>query len=294
MTSAKTNKPAFLRSGSAALLARVSRRGRPKALAAAAALLVALPAMAIDGTTLIDQNKAYAGCVTPGDAPGFPITISRPGSYRLTSNLTVPDADTTAIEVAADHVTIDLNGFAILGPVDCIATLPACAGTGSGSGVVTVPLGQQASRRANISIRNGTIQGMGAHGVQLFGDAIVIDNVSARGNGLSGIDLAPGARAGASIVRHSMAHYNALNGISVRTGAITGSSTLRNGNHGMVLSFGFASFNLSVANHGTGFVFGTGGYQGNTSIGQSPHISGNGVNQGQNVCENVACPGAQF
>ena len=72
-----------------------------------------------DGVTQIDQNKALAGSVTPGDAPGFPITITRPGSYRLTSNLTVPDADTTAIEIAADHVTLDLNGFAILGPTDC-------------------------------------------------------------------------------------------------------------------------------------------------------------------------------
>ena len=54
-------------------------------------------ALAIDGVILIDQNKALAGNVTPGDAPGFPVTITLPGSYRLSSNLIVPNADTTAI-----------------------------------------------------------------------------------------------------------------------------------------------------------------------------------------------------
>ncbi len=44
---------------------------------------------------------------------GFPYVISEPGSYILTGNLSVPDGDTTAIEVRADDVTLDLNGFTI-------------------------------------------------------------------------------------------------------------------------------------------------------------------------------------
>src|SRR6185436_8638324 len=44
-------------------------------------------AFAVDGTILIDQNRALAGNVTPGDAPGFPVTISQPGSYKLSGNL---------------------------------------------------------------------------------------------------------------------------------------------------------------------------------------------------------------
>ena len=47
----------------------------------------AFDALAVDGVTLIDQNKALAGSVTPGDTPGFPVTISQPGSYRLSGNL---------------------------------------------------------------------------------------------------------------------------------------------------------------------------------------------------------------
>src|SRR2546428_10232429 len=76
---------------------------------------------AVDGVVLIDQNRALAGGVTPGDAPGFPVTLSVAGSYRLSGNLTVPDANTSAIQVTADNVTIDLNGFTILGPVVCSA-----------------------------------------------------------------------------------------------------------------------------------------------------------------------------
>ena len=40
-----------------------------------------------NGVTEINQAQAQAGDTTPGDGQGFPITISKPGSYRLTSNL---------------------------------------------------------------------------------------------------------------------------------------------------------------------------------------------------------------
>ncbi len=46
-------------------------------------ILAVSPAGAVDGVVLIDQNRALAGNVTPGDTPGFPVTISLSGSYRL-------------------------------------------------------------------------------------------------------------------------------------------------------------------------------------------------------------------
>ena len=49
---------------------------------------------AVDGVVLLDQNRAWAGSATPGDTPGFPITLSQPGSYRLSGNLTVPAGQT--------------------------------------------------------------------------------------------------------------------------------------------------------------------------------------------------------
>src|SRR5262245_58659019 len=107
------------------------------ALAAVDAAL-ALPglALAVDGQVLITQARALAGGVTAGDTPGFPVTISEPGSYKPGSNLIVPDGNTDGIVITTSHVTIDLNGFAILGPVDCSGGF-LCAGEGSGRGIAT-------------------------------------------------------------------------------------------------------------------------------------------------------------
>ena len=80
------------------------------------ALFASARAYAVDGVVLIDQNKALAGNVTPGDTAGFPVTISQPGSYRLSSNLTVPNATTSAIQITSHGVSLDLNGFSIIGP----------------------------------------------------------------------------------------------------------------------------------------------------------------------------------
>lgn len=72
-------------------------------------------AFAVDGVVLIDQARALAGNVTPGDAPGFPVTLTQPGSYRLSGNLTVP-SQTDGIVIQSNEITIDLNGFRISAP----------------------------------------------------------------------------------------------------------------------------------------------------------------------------------
>jgi hypothetical protein len=63
-----------------------------KTLAAIVALvaLAASPATALDGEVLISQGAALAGGITPNDDPGFPVTISRSGKYKLRGNLNVP------------------------------------------------------------------------------------------------------------------------------------------------------------------------------------------------------------
>jgi hypothetical protein len=82
------------------------------AFAACTLLLSAGAASASDGEILINQAKVNAGGIAPGDTAGFPATLSRPGRYKLTSNLK-PPSRTTAIEVTANNVNIDLNGFTI-------------------------------------------------------------------------------------------------------------------------------------------------------------------------------------
>jgi hypothetical protein len=111
---------------------------------ALAAMLLALTsrAGAVDGVVLVDQARALAGNVTPGDAPGFPVTLSRAGSYRLSSNLTVP-AGVNGIEITEDNVTLDLNGFTI-------------TGSGASARGIVAPAAQ-----AGIAIRNGVVDGFG-------------------------------------------------------------------------------------------------------------------------------------
>jgi hypothetical protein len=202
------------------------RYRRLLALALAAIGLVSAPAAhAVDGVILIDQTRALSGGVTPGDAPGFPVTISRSGSYRLASNLTVTPANTSAIVVEAggDAVTLDLNGFSIVGPCKPPA---ACAASGSGFGVFGATI-----------VTNGSVIGMGGSGVV----GGMVKDVWAGQNG-SGVaaDVVTRVRAhqnrGTGIssknVTQSVATENLGQGIAVINGTVTSSTANRNGGDG--------------------------------------------------------------
>jgi hypothetical protein len=81
----------------------------------------------------------------------FPIKITTPGNHVLTSNLVLTGRTVDAIDIKANDVTINLNGFSIIGP-------------GAGSGV-----GINGASNANISVTNGTVTKMGSRGI-LLGD----------------------------------------------------------------------------------------------------------------------------
>jgi parallel beta-helix repeat protein len=152
---------------------------------------------AVDGVVLIDQNRALAGSVTPGDAPGFPVTISQPGSYRLSGNLTVPNVDTTAIDITADNVTIDLNGFSIIGPNVC--SLLACS-LGSES---SLGKGVYSYSSSSISVVNGSIRGTGGEGIWLRGFGNYVEKVHVDSSGASGIVVAYGVVIGNTVTRNN-------------------------------------------------------------------------------------------
>jgi parallel beta-helix repeat protein len=150
------------------------------------------PMAAVVAIALLLTGRAHAADVKLLKQPTqFPIVITEPGSYRLTSNLVVPDANTTAIRVESRDVTIDLNGFAILGPVVCSGIPVSCNSTGAGGyGIVTRG---NAGTRENVTVRNGTVRGMGADGVYLDGQA-TIEGVRAISNGNNGILANQGSR----------------------------------------------------------------------------------------------------
>jgi hypothetical protein len=261
------------------------RNSRIAGLLVAAALLGGLStaACAVDGVTLIDQNKVTAGNVTPGDAPGFPVTISLPGSYRLAGNLTVPNANTNAIVIAADHVTLDLNGFAILGPTDCSAGPQNCVNTGSGMGIGTEV------DHFNITIRNGTVKGMGRRGIFLLGDAHLVEYVHASDNADVGIFIFPGngGSGGGSIAQHNTARHNGI-GIIVDDGLVT-HNIANNNVVGIRNQIGSASYNMISSNFTLGLEQIFASYIGNVFFNNPNNVSG-GLNLGQNLCLASVCP----
>jgi hypothetical protein len=104
------------------------------------------------------SNLLAQGSLTPPGAPAptmktlaqieprtpisfAPFTITAPGSYYLTTNVTVSGGD--AVTIAADEVTLDLNGFSI----------SSTAASANGTAVLL------SGGRANVTVLNGFIRG---------------------------------------------------------------------------------------------------------------------------------------
>ena len=215
--------------------------------------LVSRCAFAADGQILINQSTVMA-------AGGFPYKITQPGTYKLSGNLVVPDADTTAILVTADNVTIDLNGLSISGPTVCTYIRPttpvACTPTGSGFGIT--------SSAYNTTVLNGNIHGMGFAGVSLGGRPR-IEKIRADSNGSFGISMGfgglilscdatlnggDGIQAGYGEVNGNTAQFNGGNGISLRQDAVVMNNRANN-NQGS----GIAHLVLVPSPSGAGTVF---------------------------------------
>jgi hypothetical protein len=190
-----------------------------KTLFAFAALALAAGAQA--QVVTIDQAKALAGNVTPGDAPGFPVTISQPGSYRLTGNLRVDDLSAHGIEITAPGtVTLDLGGFTIRGPrcsaSRCQINPPVVNGIYRYSVATTIPT------HATLSLRDGRIENFGGAGVHAAG--LHAERLTVAGNGGSGI-----ATNGWGRVVESVAERNLGWGIQHMAGIVRGNAVINNG-----------------------------------------------------------------
>jgi hypothetical protein len=112
----------------------------------------------------LDQLDAKLEKRTPLTSSGGQFNITSAGSYYLTKNIAFGG---NGIVITADDVTIDLNGFSLLGP-----------GTGTGSGVAV------SGAHRNINIVNGTIRGFGAHGISAAAaTSMTVERVTVANNG---------------------------------------------------------------------------------------------------------------
>jgi hypothetical protein len=201
------------------------------------ALCLACSASAVfaaDGVVLIDQNRALAGGITPGDAPGFPVTISLPGSYKLSGNLTLP-ANTDGIVIAADGVTIDLNGFTITG--------------GGGGTAISDPGGH-----AGIAIRNGSITHF-TFGIVLGGSTNVdrpesseIQQIRAFNNENTAIVVGSNASVTGNVVTKN------VSGIDVGDNAVVSSNTVTHNGTALIVGANSTISGNTLSSNGNGLI----------------------------------------
>jgi hypothetical protein len=210
--------------------------------------MLAPSARAIDGVREISFRCATGTGCFPGDTPGFPVTITESGSYRLTSLLQAPDQDTTVISITATNanVTLDLNGFVIRGT----GSYPgppstACTGAGAGEGVRGTGSG--------VVVSNGYVIGMGSAGLRLGPNArverLIVSNCC-------GVGIAVGA---ASLVHETMVTRNRGTGIVASDETrVSACIAFLNGGDGITSTsnFRFSVDGCIAANNGVDGIFG--------------------------------------
>jgi len=197
-------------------------------------------------------QSAYAqGSLTPPGPPGptmitlsqveprtpitnLPYTITQPGSYYLTTNLTCTSCTNgqNGITISTGNVSIDLNGFSMVG-------VPGSkVGIWTGFFYLT-----------NCIVRNGTVTGWGYDGISIGDYGALVFDCSSSGNQSNGISLLQGG-----IVRDCTTAYNGAAGISVGGGGSTVSGCTVYYNNGPGISAIYSTINNCTANfnHGAG------------------------------------------
>lgn len=199
---------------------------------------------------------------TPGDADSM-FKITQPGSYYLTGNIQFPGGPGKhGIEIVASGVTLDLNGFDVVGVF----------GAGSFDGV-SVTLTNQ----TNVAVVNGSVRNWGRMGVNLgstttsgrvegvlvgnsngngilIGSNSTISRCSAFDNNAAGLVAGDGCN-----ISHFTARGNANIGIFTGFGCtVTNCSAVVNSNSGIFTGFGCTIAACSAFdNLGTGITTGS-------------------------------------
>lgn len=205
------------------------------------------PGGPIVSTTGPEPRIAVSATNTPGDADSL-FKITQPGSYYLTGNITGV-AGKHGVEIGVSGVTLDLNGFSLVG----------VAGMGLFDGVNASGAGL-----SNIAVVNGSLRNWGDEGVDLtnvkncrtadllvsgnafngiiVGEGGAVTNCSAGSNGGSGI-----VAFSFGTITNCVAMENAAAGFSISIGtAVTGCTARGNTSDGIFGSNGCTITNCSV------------------------------------------------
>lgn len=184
----------------------------------------------------VEPRIAINATNTPGDADSV-FKITQPGSYYLAGNVTGVAAK-YGVEIAASGVTLDLNGFDLVGVA------------GSLDGVAVTPL-----NLVNINVRNGSVRSWGGNGINLLDAATSATNVSeivASQNVGGGIKMGFGGT-----ITRCTCYNNTGFGIAGASGTvITECASNTNGSHGITTGSGCTISRCTVrSNVGDGINF---------------------------------------
>jgi hypothetical protein len=194
--------------------------------------------LALAAVLLLPASAIAQGSLTPPGAPApmmktldeidaklekrtpitsLPFTINAPGSYYLAGSLgAIFGGD--GITITADDVTLDLNGFSLY-------VSPIASGTLNG---VYVPGAQK-----NLLIRNGTIRGWGASGINSIGAFGALncqfENLRLSNNGAAGLYAVNSA------VRNCVAISNTV-GFNLQSSSVTGCNAANNTGAGFLVT----------------------------------------------------------
>ena len=150
----------------------------------------------------LTQIEPRTDVLTLAGDGGNRFIIAQPGSYYLTTNI-VGVSGKNGITIASGNVTLDLNGFALLGVA------------GSFRGVYVI------GTYTNLTVRNGTVSGWGGDGVDAYSTGfprnVVLERLTISGNGGHGIETEA-----ASVVRDCLSQSNYNDGIYCSGGLISG------------------------------------------------------------------------
>ena len=153
--------------------------------------------------------------------------ITQPGSYYLTTNV-VGVSGENGINISANNVTLDLNGFSVQG----------VSGVWSG---VYIHAGW-----TNVTVRNGSISGWGTSstfsGVECYANNVTLErlNVSANHYGIY-LD-------GSGVVRDCNCYNNSGIAIQVNAGMVSGCEALNNASNGIYVVTGTVSDCVALNN----------------------------------------------
>lgn len=201
----------------------------------------ALASVLFSTATVVEAGRGPTRIKPP---KAYPVVISAPGSYILTGNLVVPDANTHAVLIGASDVTLDLGGFSVSGPITCSGLPNTCSGSGTGIGIVT------GGGATNTTVRNGTVRGFGFRGLSL--GTSTIEDVRVVENGEDGIV------ASECTIRDSIARRNGTDGFQTNGCTVTGSVAVYNGQNGFLSDSGVVTASVANGNGLDGFSsFGT-------------------------------------